>query len=57
MTHFWPCKIEMPARYSTEMSNEAVKEMGLKFWGEFGARLSFGGVCCGAGRRGKPGTT
>lgn len=31
MIHFWPCKIEMPARYSTEVSNEAVKEMGLKF--------------------------
>lgn len=53
--YFWLCKIEMSVRYLIEMLNEVVKEMGLKFWGEFGVRFSFGGVCCGVGRRGKLG--
>lgn len=48
IVHFCPFEIEIPVSCTTEMSNKAVKEIGLKFWGEFGARVKFGDTSLGS---------
>lgn len=44
----WPLETEMPVRGSTATSTKAVRETGLKFWGEFGARVKFGATSMGS---------
>lgn len=40
--------MKMPVKGSAEMSSKAVRETGLKFWGEFGTGVKFRDISMGS---------